>query len=294
MNADLAAGVLVALGLVVLVLACAAASAVVAHPERIRAGLAWIADQPAVARIQSRYPRQWRFVRRRFMVGEVAGLALTLGVAAVLTLGVVFGQLLDSVLERDGVTVADAPVVGLLAAHREPWVITGAQVITDIGSPVGAALIALAVGGALAWFRRSWQPLLVMVLGAGGIGVIGTVIKDLVARSRPPQAVAALSEHGFSFPSGHTTGTTVVWLLSAWMLTCWVLSRLALQVVVWTGALLMVVAVGVTRIYLGVHFPTDVLAGWALGAAWAVTVALAVSVWNQSDRTLLSPLRGSR
>lgn len=293
MSADLAAGVLVALVLVVLVLAGAIAAAVVAHPERIRAGLAWIADQPAVAWVRSRYPRQWRFVRRRFAAGKIAGLALTLGVAAVLTLGVVFEQLLDSVLESDGVTAADAPVVGFLATHREPWVVTGARVITDVGSPVGAALTALLVGGALAWFRRSWQPLLVVVLGAGGIGVISTVIKNLVGRNRPPQATAALSEHGFSFPSGHTTGTTVVWLLSAWMLTSWVVSRPAFQVVVWTGALLMVAAVGATRIYLGVHFPTDVLAGWALGAAWAVTVALAVTVWDQSDQMLLR-LRGFR
>ncbi|MGH3673624.1 MAG: phosphatase PAP2 family protein [Pseudonocardiaceae bacterium] len=292
MSAELAAGLLVALVLVVLVLAGAIASAVVAHPERIRAGLTWIADQPVVARIRSRYPRQWHFVRRRFMVGEVVGLALTLGVAAVLTLGVVFGQLLDSVLESDGVTVADAPVVGFLAAHREPWVITGARVISEVGSPVGAALTALLVGGALAWFRRSWQPLLVVALGAGGIGVIGTAIKDLVGRNRPMRAEAVLSEHGFSFPSGHTTGTTVVWLLSAWMLTCWVVSRPAFRVMVWTGSLLMIVAVGATRIYLGVHFPTDVLAGWALGAAWAVTVALVVNVWDQS-RWIPLRLRGS-
>ncbi|MGH3672380.1 MAG: hypothetical protein ACRDSH_17395, partial [Pseudonocardiaceae bacterium] len=98
MSADLAAGVLVALVLVVLVLAGAIASAVVAHPERIRTGLTWIADQPAMARIRSRYPRGWHFVRRRFVAGEAVGLALTLGVAVVITLGVVFGQLLDSVL----------------------------------------------------------------------------------------------------------------------------------------------------------------------------------------------------
>lgn len=80
-------------------------------------------------------------------------------------------------------------------------------------------------------------------------------VKQLVSRDRPPLATAALGEQGFSFPSGHTVGTTMVWLLSAWMVGHWVMGRRAVQVAVWTGALLMIAAVGVTRVYLGVHSP---------------------------------------
>jgi undecaprenyl-diphosphatase len=104
----------------------------------------------------------------------------------------------------------------------------------------------------------------------------------MVSRSRPPQLTAVLGEHSFSFPSGHTTGTTVVWLLSAWMVGRWVIGRGAGRVVVWVAALLMIIAVGATRVYLGVHFPSDVLAGWALGSAWAVTIALVARVWEQA------------
>jgi undecaprenyl-diphosphatase len=213
-------------------------------------------------------------------------LTLTLGVATVLALGVGFGELLDNVLDGEGIAVADRPVVQFLAAHRQPWLITVARVITDMGSPVGAAVTAVVVGVALAWIRRSWLPLLVFALGAGGIGVINMTVKRLVSRSRPPLATAALGEQGFSFPSGHTVGTTVVWLLSAWMVSHWVIGPRAVRVAAWTTALLMIIAVGATRVYLGVHFPSDVLAGWALGAAWAVTIALVVNVWEQSRRTL--------
>jgi membrane-associated phospholipid phosphatase len=283
-SGEVAAAVLVVLVVGALALAGFTARWVVGHPERVRVGIAWVADHPAVAWVRSHYPRQWRLLGRRFAPGEAAGLTLTLGVAMVLALGMGFGELLDNVLDGEGIAVADHPVVRFLAAHRQPWSTTAARVITDIGSPVGVAVTAIVVGVALAWVRWSWLPLLIFALGAGGIGVINMTVKRLVGRDRPPLATAVLDTQGFSFPSGHTVGTTVVWLLSAWMIGHWVIGRRAIQVAVWTGALLMIVAVGATRVYLGVHFPSDVLAGWALGAAWAVTIALVVSVWEQSPR----------
>lgn len=286
MSRELAAAVLLVLVVGALALTGLTARWVVGHPERIRAGLAWVADRTAVTWVRSRYPRQWGSLGRRFAPGEAAGLTLTLGVAAVLALGVGFGELLDNVLDGEGIALADHPVVRFLAAHREPWLITAARVISDMGSPVGVAVTAVVAGVALAWVRRSWLPLLVFTLGAGGIGVINMTVKRLVSRDRPPLATAVLDAQGFSFPSGHTVGTTVVWLLTAWMVSHWVIGRRAVRVTVWTGALLMIVAVGVTRVYLGVHFPSDVLAGWALGAAWAVTIALVVNVWEQSRRSL--------
>jgi membrane-associated phospholipid phosphatase len=222
----------------------------------------------------------WRqFLSRRLTPGEAAGLTLTLGAAAVLALGVGFGELLDNVLDGDGVAVADRPVLQFIAAHRQPWLITTARVISDVGSPVGVAVTVAVVGVALAWRRLSWLPLVILLLGTGGIGMINMTVKHLVSRNRPPLAEAVAGEQGFSFPSGHTTGTTVVWLLTAWLasrvLGSWT-GRLAVR----TGALLMIGAVGATRVYLGVHFPSDVLAGWALGAAWAITIALVVNVWE--------------
>jgi undecaprenyl-diphosphatase len=107
-------------------------------------------------------------------------------------------------------------------------------------------------------------------------------VKHLVGRGRPPRVTAVLGEHGFSFPSGHTTGTTVVWLLSAWMVSRWVIGRRPGRILVWTAALLMIISVGTTRVYLGVHFPSDVLAGWALGTAWTVIIALVARVWEQA------------
>ena len=284
MSGQLAAIVLAVLVGSVLALTGLTARWVVGHPERIRAGLAWVAERPAVVWVRLRYPRQWRFLDRRLAPGEATGLALTLGVGMVLALGLSFRQLLDNVLESDGIAVADRPVLRFLAAHREPWLVTTMQLISDVGSPIGVSIMAIVVGVTVAWVRRSWLPLLVAGFGAAGIGMINLTVKWLVSRSRPPVAIAVLGEDGYSFPSGHTIGTTAVWLLSAWMASRWVIRGHTSRDLLWIGALIMIIAVGISRVYLGVHFPSDVMAGWTLGAAWVVMIALVVSVWEQSHR----------
>ncbi|HSL09310.1 MAG TPA: hypothetical protein VK887_15245, partial [Pseudonocardiaceae bacterium] len=99
MSGEVAAAVLVVLVVGALALAGLTARWVVGNPERIRAGIAWVADYPAVVWVRSHYPRQWRLLSRRFAPGEAAGLTLTLGVATVLALGMGFGELLDNVLD---------------------------------------------------------------------------------------------------------------------------------------------------------------------------------------------------
>ena len=284
LSGQLAAIVLVVLVGSALILTGLTARWVVGHPERIRAGLAWVGERPAVVWVRSRYPRQWNFLDRRLAPGEATGLALTLGVGMVLALGLSFRQLLDNVLESDGIAVVDRPVLRFLATHREPWLVTTMQVISDVGSPVGVGILATVVGVTLAWVGRSWLPLLIAGFGVAGIGMINLTVKGLVSRSRPPVAIAVLGEDGYSFPSGHTIGTTVVWLLSAWMVNRWVIRGQISRDLLWIGTLSVVVAVGISRVYLGVHFPSDVMAGWTLGAAWVVMIALVVSVWEQSHR----------
>jgi membrane-associated phospholipid phosphatase len=283
-SGELATAVLVMLVVGTLALTGLAARWVVGHPERIRAGLGWVAERSVVVRVRSRYPRPGRFLGRRLAPKEATGLALTLGVGVVLALGLSFGQLLDNVLESDGIAVADHPVLRFLATHREPWLVTTMQVISHVGSPAGVGITAILMGVVLAWYRRSWLPLLIIGSGAVGIGMINLTVKWVVSRSRPPKAIAVLGEDGFSFPSGHTTGSTVVWLLLAWMISRWLIRGNASRDLIWIGALFVIVAVGVSRVYLGVHFPSDVLAGWTLGAAWAVIIALVANVWEQSHR----------
>jgi len=203
----------------------------------------------------------------------------------VLTLAVVFTYLLDSVLDGEGIAAVDRPVSRWLAGHRDGWLTEVMRVITHAGDPGVLMVLAVAACAGVTWWKRSWLPIAVGVLGAGGIGLMVTAVKLVVGRSRPPLPFAAVTEDGYSFPSGHAAGITVAVLLTAWMLTCWVTRSWNARVLAWTSAVLLIGVVGFSRIYLGVHYLSDVAAGWVLGAVWAGTVELACGWWKAARGT---------
>jgi membrane-associated phospholipid phosphatase len=133
------------------------------------------------------------------------------------------------------------------------------------------------------WRTRTWLPAVLALVGTCGIGLVIAAAKAIVGRSRPGSPFAVVSEDGFSFPSGHATGTAAIALICAWMLTRWVLSAWAARVAAWALAVAVTGAVGFSRVYLGVHYVSDVLAGWFLGAAWAGSVMLVGSWWDDTS-----------
>jgi len=214
----------------------------------------------------------------------VAGLALTVGLAVVLLVTALFAFVLDDVLEGGGIAAVDRPAVWWLAGHREAWLTAPLTVLSTVGGPLGAGVLAVVVAAVVAAARRSWLPLLLGLLGAGGLSLVVSTVKAAVGRPRPPLPVAAVSEHGFSFPSGHATGAAGVAGLSAWMLTRWVVRRWRARVAVWTAAILLVGGVGLSRVYLGVHYPSDVVGGWTVGTAWAAAVGVGGAWWERAAR----------
>lgn len=222
-------------------------------------------------------------MRGAAVVGLLAGL-LTVGAAAV-----GFTELLDDVLDGEGIAAFDEPAAAWLAGHREGWLTTVLLGLTRLGE-VDAQTVWLALVCVVAALRaRSWLPVMVGVAGGGGIGLVIVVAKHLVGRPRPGQPFALVPAPGFSFPSGHATGAAAIGMLSAWMLCRWVVRRWAPQVWVWAVTVVVIALIGFSRPYLGVHFMTDVLAGWLLGAGWATAVILAASWWSRSTLPALTP-----
>ncbi len=223
-------------------------------------------------------------LRERFGVQTVTVVAGLVGLIVVGALALGFTALLDDVLEGEGFAAVDEPAAHWLVAHREVWLSRVLLVITRLGNADAQAVWLTLVCLLAAWRARSWAPILLGLAGGGGIAAVIVIAKHLVGRQRPHLTSALVEPHGFSFPSGHATGAATVGLLCAWMLCRWVVHRWSVQVAVWTATIAMVGLIGFSRPYVGVHFVTDVLAGWLLGAAWTGSVLLLASWWSVRSR----------
>lgn len=148
------------------------------------------------------------------------------------------------------------------------WLLEAAQDITALGGHTVLIIVILSAVGYLALERRQGAMWLVAV-AAGGGGLLSTAMKYLFARGRPdvvPHLVAVASP---SFPSGHSMLAAVIYLTLGALLARFAARRRA-KAYFLTVAIIVTFLVGSSRIYLGVHYPTDVLAGWCAGLAWAL------------------------
>jgi len=146
-------------------------------------------------------------------------------------------------------------------------------------------VVAVVAGGLLIVRKRAMAGFLIAASVLGTVSV--ELLKVLVDRPRPNVVAHWASFSNASFPSGHAADSAIVYLTLAALIAQSVETR-ALRVYVLSVALLLTLAIGLSRLYLGVHWPTDVLAGWIVGASWAFLTAIA-AWWLQARHALEAP-----
>jgi membrane protein DedA with SNARE-associated domain/membrane-associated phospholipid phosphatase len=247
------------------------------HPDQILRRLRWIERLPGVRWAHRRFRRQLTWLGRRMRPSAALGLSLTIGFAATLLLGTGFALLATKVAGQGVLDHIDRPVLDWLVSHRSPALTTAMKAVTVLGSLPVVAGMALVIGLAL-WLvptHGSPRPMLVLAVTTAGAASLWPVMKDVVARPRPPASAVLVGVNSLSFPSGHATQAMAVYGCAA-ALAAAASSRWSAKTAVWTGALLLIAVIGFSRLYLGAHWLTDVLGGLALGAVWLGLVLIVV------------------
>jgi undecaprenyl-diphosphatase len=149
-----------------------------------------------------------------------------------------------------------------------PWLAETARDVTSLGSIVVLGLILIAVVGYLLLAGKRAAAWLMLAAVVGGT-VLNDLLKFAFARPRPELAAPAARVFTSSFPSGHAALSAITYLTLGALLARTHASRPP-RIYFLSLALILTFLVGVSRVYLGVHYPTDVLAGWCIGAAWAM------------------------
>jgi membrane-associated phospholipid phosphatase len=196
-------------------------------------------------------------------------------------LGIAFGTIgfvlqADAVDEGDGLAAFDPQLTANVAAERTAGLTKVAQAFSFLGSAWVLTTLTVIVAVLLRVLTRRWLPALVLVVGMVGSSILTYLLKVLIGRQRPDASmVVGTVSDTFSFPSGHSLNSAVFFGLLAGMLWYSSASR-TIKILGTAVAVLLTVGVGWSRVYLGYHWATDVLAGWTVALTWLCVLATAV------------------
>ena len=207
-----------------------------------------------------------------------------------------FMEIAGDVSEGDSQAFDQAVLAALRPYASDPsrpwgpwWLKEAAADITSLGGISVLGLFALVVIVFLLT-QRKWLSSLLLALGLAGGVMLSEGLKAVFERERPPMTAQAVDTLNASFPSGHALLSTVFYLSVGVMLTR-AFPRRRFKAFVLGVGILLALLVGLTRIYLGAHWASDVFAGWAVGAAWAMALWLVSYAVSRRQRAADAPLQ---
>ena len=223
----------------------------------------------------------WHHLRRR----DREELLLLGGMVVLIGALLIVANLAGEVLEGDTLHF-DERILASLRKADDPaspvgprWLEQVAFDLTALGGPTILGLTVAAVVGFLLLHGAVRNAVFVLVACGGG-WLLNTVLKELFGRERPDVVPHLREVITLSFPSGHALTSAVVYLTLGALLMRVVQTRVA-KFYLMAIAVLTTVLVGLTRVYLGVHYPTDVMAGWLIGMSWALACWLVARVLDR-------------
>jgi membrane-associated phospholipid phosphatase len=201
---------------------------------------------------------------------------LIMSIVVMLILAKIHEEIAQPFLEH-----VDQYLLQTIHTYDTPALTRLAFTLTFIGSP--AALVpGVLCAAIILWVRKLRHDSVLLIVAIGGAALIDTVLKLHFRRIRPNVPWALVREHSFSFPSGHSVGAVVLYGIVTYLI--WNhLHDFARRATVIASALLLIAGIGLSRVYLGVHYPTDVAAGYLVGLLWLLPLIGANEYLNREE-----------
>ncbi len=233
--------------------------------------------------LRRRYAGPLTFVQARLSPGSYLGLQLSAAVAILLGASWLFGGIAEDVVTGDPLTLVDAQLAQWLHMHADPQLTRFMLVVSHLHDPWVLSVVVLCLALVLL-YKRNWAWLASVVLAIPGGMLLNILMKLAFQRARPTFDAPLLTLVTYSFPSGHAVAATLFYGVLATMLVTKTKSW-ALRSVVVLAAVAMVALVAFSRIYLGVHYLSDVLGGIAIAVAWMTLCVVGIHTWFQHRQT---------
>ena len=214
-------------------------------------------------------------VGRWFKPYAALWITMLVGGGLVVIMALLGAEVYNNVVDDAGLTSLDIPTLELAESLRNPGLDSGVTAFTNIGGGIGMPILASVLTAWLTFLSRTWRPI-ILVGGAAAVSMTATTMgKRLVGHTRPDHVDAVPPyETSPSFPSGHTLNTTVVIGVLVYVM-CLQFDMLWARIAAIFAGVAFIIAMGLSRVFLGHHWLTDVMAGWFLGLAWVGMVVLA-------------------
>lgn len=206
---------------------------------------------------------------------------IALAFITIIVPGVIFTNLADEVHENETLAF-DSAILESVHKHTSPGLDPVMKLITEFGGPLLLPIVALILTAILI-YRRELRHAFILFTGVVGASIINIILKSIFRRDRPQLWDWIVSESGTSFPSGHAMASSAL--------------ALSLMVIFWrtkwrwlavgTG-IVYILLIAFSRIYLGVHYPTDIIASWLISVAWVSAVTWIVYSLRRSPRKAAS------
>jgi undecaprenyl-diphosphatase len=181
-----------------------------------------------------------------------------------------FVRITRELIEGD-VSAVDRAILLAVARSRTPWLTIAAIDVTALGSITLVVLFSAFTLVVLLTLRDRLGAFQLLAASAGA-GILTLVTKNVIERIRPEEAQQLIAVSGFSYPSGHSVSTSALYLTIAIIAGRYIQHSTA-RTAIFLAVSAVLILIGASRVYLGVHYATDVVSGMSLGAAWALVLA---------------------